>query len=169
MAIHAGAPPNIAALMGMLGGGGGTGSGSSGDLASMLSNVMQSPHIQALTEGLTNQIQSAVVQRAHSSVAVEERDADGNTTMVEASPQRTAAGLGGIGGDQSGIARMLGAAMQSPALRQMAEDPEMQRLSQRLTGGERYAGIHVGASSSLGSQTPSLITLPARSVPGLRT
>jgi hypothetical protein len=81
---------------------------------------------------------------------VEERDAEGNTTMVEAAPQGSAGS-----GAQLDIASMLGAVMQSPALRQMAEDPEMQRLSGRLVGAERCASL-----SDL--TTPTLIVYSAQ-------
>ncbi len=50
-------------------------------------------------------------------------------------------GGGGGGGQQPGFAQMLGAVMQSPALRQIADDPEMQRAARQLSGGDRFAPV----------------------------
>ncbi len=50
-------------------------------------------------------------------------------------------GGGGAGGQQPGFAQMLGAVMQSPALRQIADDPEMQRAARQLSGGGGCAAL----------------------------
>ena len=138
-------PPGLAGLVGMFGGGGGA-AGGGDSLAAALNSMMQSPEMQALATQL--QTASDGGGRVPSSVAVEERHPTGDTTMPDAPSPESIALISGGGANQPGLAQMLnqpglaqmmGAVMQSPALRQIADDPEMQRAARRLAGGERCA------------------------------
>ena len=132
----------------MLGGGGSGAGGGGGGLAAALNSMMQSPEMQALATQLASAGGDGSGRRVLSSVAVEERGPDGDAAMPDApsadsvAVTSTAGGSGGSGGGQQqpSFAQMMGALMQSPALRQIVDEPEMQRAARRLSGEERCAG-----------------------------
>lgn len=129
-----------------LGGGGG------GGLGAMMAQMAQSPGMQHLAQQLAGEEGLPGITDSDSEASDMEPPA-GDAREVAGNPLQAL--MGGLpGGGGGSLAQMMSQLVQSPALRQMAEDPEVQRLAQGLTAGAGAGCVPIPSTACCASTLP---------------